>query len=388
MTTLTPSHDGLALTPTDPSAPDHRGSWLPNGRMIASRFMELRKRRGLMAAIIIVFIGIPTVFLGIRLILHGVDPKSYGPAGGYDIFSSLVAGVMYVFGFIIAATLGCTAGSLDLTEGVFRHLVITGRSRLALYFARIPAGLAIVIPVVAVGFAIVCGVCSLSAPSKLSYQGTVVPAGLSRPAFASWAEQHPSQVLCSFPFNSLPADVSPAEICGPIGGPGGFSKQPGGGAQGQPTKAQLEVAARDVANQNYGDYAKHFLKPSVSLMVETGLWLELGAIVAFLVGLGLSSLMGQRIVPVILLLVLELVLTPLFARTPIVHLINVQRGLLGLATSHLEPNGLPSAFGGNGAVSGARELVPESTGLAIGVIVGWVVLWTGLGAWRMARRDA
>jgi len=78
--------------------------------MIATRFLELRKRRGLMAALIGVTIGIPTIFLVIRLVLHAFAPKTYGPAGGYDIFTALVAGVLYVFGFIVAATLGCTAG--------------------------------------------------------------------------------------------------------------------------------------------------------------------------------------------------------------------------------------------------------------------------------------
>ena len=97
--------------------------------MIATRFMELRKRRGLMIALILVTIGIPTVFLAVRLLLHAIAPKSYGPAGGYDIYTGLVAGVLYIFGFIVAATLGCTAGSVDLTEGMFRHLVVTGRSR-------------------------------------------------------------------------------------------------------------------------------------------------------------------------------------------------------------------------------------------------------------------
>jgi hypothetical protein len=108
--------------------------------MIASRFMELRKRRGLMITLILVTVGIPTVFLVIRLLLHAFAPKTYGPAGGYDIYTALVSGVLYVFGFIVAATLGATAGSVDLTEGMFRHLVVTGRSRLALYLARIPAG--------------------------------------------------------------------------------------------------------------------------------------------------------------------------------------------------------------------------------------------------------
>src|SRR5471032_2794238 len=102
-----------------------------------------------MIAIVAVIIGLPMIFLVIRLVAHAVDPKSYAPACGYDIFTSLTAGVMYIFGFIMAATLGCTAGSIDLTDGMFRHLVVTGRSRVALYFARIPAGLAIVVSMVA-----------------------------------------------------------------------------------------------------------------------------------------------------------------------------------------------------------------------------------------------
>jgi hypothetical protein len=96
--------------------------------MIAARFMELRERRGLMITLILVTIGIPTIFLGVRLVLHAVAPKTYGPAGPYEIYTALSAGVLYTFGFIVAATLGCTAGSVDLTDGMFRHLVVTGRS--------------------------------------------------------------------------------------------------------------------------------------------------------------------------------------------------------------------------------------------------------------------
>ena len=42
---------------------DHRGSWIPTWGMITTRLMELRKRRGLMIALIAVNIGIPVVFL-------------------------------------------------------------------------------------------------------------------------------------------------------------------------------------------------------------------------------------------------------------------------------------------------------------------------------------
>ena len=106
--------------------------------------------------------------------------------------------MLYVFGFIVAATLGATAGSADLTEGMFRHLVVTGRSRLALYLARIPAGLAIIVPLVAVGFTIVCAVCVFAAPTRLEFNGVNVPVNLSRAGLESWAADHADEVICNF----------------------------------------------------------------------------------------------------------------------------------------------------------------------------------------------
>jgi hypothetical protein len=370
--------------------------------MITTRLMELRKRRGLMIALAVVYIGIPVIFLLVRLISHAVDPASYGPAGGYSIFTTLVAGFMYTFGFIVAATVGCTAGSVDLTEGMFRHLVITGRSRLALYFARIPAGLAIVIAMVAVGYTIVCAVCVFAAPTTLNYDGVVVPQGLSRPALDSWAASHADQVICNFNFhggdgrgaiNSPPPSV-------PCGG-GQFSGPPPGATIQTPkgtvtipaheSQAQIRAFAVNVANQDYADYSTNFLVPSYSLMIDTGLWISLVAISGFVVGLGLSSLVGQRTVPVVILIVWELILTPALSVHLISHLLNVQRGILGLALGHIEPGGLPLPFGpGNGGSGGAggKALLPESTLVACLVIVGWLVVWTALGAWRMATRDA
>jgi hypothetical protein len=351
--------------------------------MIATRFMELRKRRGLMIALIVVNIGIPTIFLTVRLIAHVVAPKSYGPAGGYDIFTNVVAGVMYVFGFIVAATLGCAAGSVDLTEGMFRHLVVTGRSRLALYLARIPAGLAIVVPLVAIGFTIVCAVCVAAAPTKLNYQGVTVPAGLSRPGFLAWAGDHPVEVLCDLP-GPVPANLPCPN--GPNGGPtvGGTAS----GAPGEPSPAVLKTLAIQNAEKIYPGYAATFLSPSNLLMIYSGLWIELEAVIGFIVGLGLGSLMGQRTVPVVLLIVLELVLTPIFSTAVIAHVINLQRGVVGLAMAHLEPGGLPLAFGGDNRGTGISHLVPESTAIAVVVILAWLVGWTALGAWRMMTRDA
>ncbi len=343
--------------------------------------MELSRRRGLMITLVLVTVGFPTVFLAVRLLLHALAPKTYGPAGGYDIYTAMSAGVLYTFGFIVAATLGCTAGSVDLSEGMFRHLVITGRSRLALYLARIPAGLAIIVSLVAVGFAIVCAVCVLAAPSKLSYDGVAVPAGLSQSGLESWAADNATKVVCGFSYNG-PTTQGVGCDNGP-GGPGVVTNGPSGGAV-PATDAQIKAAAVEIARQDYSDYQKQFLYPPGSLMIKTGLWLELEATVGFIVGLGLGSLLGQRTVAVILMIVLEIILTPIAIRTQIPHFGNLQRSIIGVATAHLEPGQLPLAFGGGGQ----DFRITESTTTAICVILAWLIGWTILGAWRMMTRDA
>ena len=303
--------------------------------MVATRFMELRKRRGLMITLVLVTVGIPAVYLAIRLILHAVAPTTYGPAGGYDVYAAMVSGVLYVFGFIVAATLGATAGSADLSEGMFRHLVVTGRSRLALYLARIPAGLAIILPLVAVGFTIVCAVCVFAAPTRLEFSGVAVPSNLSSAGFDVWAADHADVVICNFAIQIEPSTPNAAVLnaaintvqCGHGPGPGGT------GASSHASPAQIKEAAVSIAGMNYSDYARHFLYPSNSLMIKSGLWLELEAVIGFVVGLGLGSLIGQRTVAVVLMIVLEVVLTPILSRARLPHLSNLQRGVVGLATA-------------------------------------------------------
>ena len=379
--------------------PDHRGRWLPSAAMITTRFMELRRRRGLMITLVLVTIGIPTFFLSIRLLLHAIAPKSYGPAGGYTVYTALVAGVLYVFGFIVAATLGAAAGSGDLSEGMFRHLVVTGRSRVALYLARIPAGLAIIVPLVAVGFSIVCAVCVFAAPTQLKLNGVSVPANLSRAGLESWAADHADEVICNFnidakigPSSPLAAVLNSVPCNGP-GGPAIIQQPPGFPGQPQVTEAQIRQTASTIADMNYTEYTQRFLYPSNSLMIKSGLWLELEATIGFVVGLGLGSLLGQRTVTVILMIVLEVILTPIMSRARIPHLSNLQRAVVGLATAHLTPGGLPVLGGGGGGprgggAGGNPALLPESTTVAVCVIVAWLVGWSIVGAWRMRYRDA
>ena len=143
-------------------------SHFPTWGLIATKQLELRKRRGLMLAVAVLIVGVPALILGANELLHLVNQQIGPPPGpsGFAFLSSLAA----EFGFIAAAALGTAAATTDLREGVFRHLVVTGRSRLALYLARIPAGLSIVLPLVAVAFTLLCLV--------TSYAGTAQPGSI------------------------------------------------------------------------------------------------------------------------------------------------------------------------------------------------------------------
>ncbi len=126
------------------------------------------------------------------------------------------------------------------------------------------------------------------------------------------------------------------------------------------SEAQIKEAAALIARMNYSDYARQFLYPSNSLMIKSGLWLELEAVIGFVVALGLGSLIGQRTVAVITMIVLEVVLTPILSRARIPHLSNLQRGVVGLATAHLAPGGLPVLGGGGGGPGRRRRESPDS----------------------------
>jgi hypothetical protein len=285
------------------------GEWLPTWALITTKHLELRKRRGLMTALAVLILALPVLLLGFRLLFHLIDPTKYGPAGSPSIFGG-VSNVLAEFGFIAAATLGAAAGTTDLSDGMFRHLVITGRSRLSLYLARIPAGLAIILPVVAVAFTMLCLV--------TSYEG--------------------------------------------VPGPG---------------------------------------NPAINEMFKIGLWLVLDVGIGFLTGLGLGALTGQRTVTLVLLIALEIIVTPILAAHAIPYFLDGQRLVVGIALDQLRPAGLAAGSlaggGGPGAAApghvlfggrGVLGIPPMPTWAMICVIVGWAVGWSGIGAWRMVTRDA
>ena len=130
-------------------------------------------------------------------------------------------------------------------------------------------------------------------------------------------------------------------------------------------------------------------EPAANEMFKIGLWLSLEVGIGFLVGLGLGSLTGQRTLSTILLIGLEIIVTPIFARTPIPYFLDGQRLDVGVAMDQLRPAGLAPTgggplFGGRGSLG----IPPMPTWAMISVIVGWIVVWSVVGAWRMMTRDA
>jgi hypothetical protein len=86
-------------------------------------------------------------------ILHAVDAAAYDAAGGVENFRRATQALDQI-GVVAAVLVGATAGAGDRGAGVFRELASTGRSRLQLFAARVPGGLAFLLPFVASALAL------------------------------------------------------------------------------------------------------------------------------------------------------------------------------------------------------------------------------------------
>jgi ABC-2 family transporter protein len=143
--------------------------WRP--RLVSAEFLKLRKRRALVLSGLGLTVLPMLVAYTVLLSMHAVKPDKHGPAGGLENLSGSLD-LLTTLGAIAAILIGATLGAGDLSSGVFRELVVTGRSRLALFAARIPAGLGLVWAIVAAGFAVTATASavfagSLEAPSAL-----------------------------------------------------------------------------------------------------------------------------------------------------------------------------------------------------------------------------
>jgi hypothetical protein len=244
-------------------------------RLAGAELLKLRRRRALVAASLALIVGPMLVSVVVLAVLHAVNPGKYGSAGGVDNLGGSL-GLLTQIGGVAAVLIGVNAGGGDLGAGVFRELVVTGRSRLALFAARIPGGLALLLPLVAFAFAI-------AATASVALAGS---------------------------------------------GP----------------------------------------SPGAGLLLEYAAWVGLATTLAYLLALGVSSLLGSRATAIGVLLAWQLAVAPLLLQTG-----KLDPLLSGAALERFEP--------GEGSVS-------ISLTTAIVLIVAWTLVPLAAGAWRTHTRDA
>jgi ABC-type transport system involved in multi-copper enzyme maturation permease subunit len=139
----TPPRQGQGGSPTTVAA-----------QMFGADFLKLRKKRGTLIWALVLAVAPILIFFLVSAIQHASNPVKYEPAGGVKNFSDGLRVVTLFFGPLAAILIGVEAGTGDASAGVFRDLVVTGRSRVALFASRVPAALALCWVVILGAFAL------------------------------------------------------------------------------------------------------------------------------------------------------------------------------------------------------------------------------------------
>jgi ABC-type transport system involved in multi-copper enzyme maturation permease subunit len=121
-------------------------------RMIGADFLKLRKRRGTLIWALVLTLAPLLIYFIVRAAQHSSSPGSHSPAGGVGGYTDALRVLAMFFGPLAAIMIGTDAGAGDLAAGVFRDLVVTGRSRVALFASRVPAALGLCWLVVVFGY--------------------------------------------------------------------------------------------------------------------------------------------------------------------------------------------------------------------------------------------
>jgi ABC-type transport system involved in multi-copper enzyme maturation permease subunit len=122
-----------------------------NTRMITAELTRFRHNRPLVLWTWLLTNG---AIIGLYLTAEGFhlsDPHSYGPAGGtHYLFHAMW--VISTIGGVAAVIAGSASGTGDVSVGIFRDLVVTGKPRRSLFAARIPGLLLFFAPFVAAAY--------------------------------------------------------------------------------------------------------------------------------------------------------------------------------------------------------------------------------------------
>jgi hypothetical protein len=133
-------------------------AWLPGVRLIRAEFLKLTRRRGLMIVAAVLTAG--------------------AVIASYLSRTDVLPGACYA---LMAILFGASAGAADAAAGVFRSLVSTGRSPVALFLARIPAGLTL-----SVAFTLAGYVVAVAGAALLAGHPPAAPGGLTVSACAAF----------------------------------------------------------------------------------------------------------------------------------------------------------------------------------------------------------
>lgn len=123
-------------------------------QMVGAEILKLRRNRALMGFAFALSVVVIALFFGYDAIQHASNPLTNEPAGGVDGLERTTRVLGIFFGALVSALIGTEAGTSDLSTGVFRDLVSTGRSRLALFAVRLPAALAVTLVFTGAAFAL------------------------------------------------------------------------------------------------------------------------------------------------------------------------------------------------------------------------------------------
>jgi ABC-type transport system involved in multi-copper enzyme maturation permease subunit len=124
-----------------------------NARMATAELLRLRKNRALFAWMVLMTTGAVAALYLIGQAFHWNDPAHNGPAGGAENLRHGLLVISFV-GSVAASILGSTVGTSDLSSGVLRDLIVTGKSRVSLFAARVPGVLLFWVPLVLVAYVV------------------------------------------------------------------------------------------------------------------------------------------------------------------------------------------------------------------------------------------
>jgi hypothetical protein len=124
-------------------------------QMIGAEILKVRRNRSVMAFALLLTVGVVVLVYGYVALQHASNPLQNEPAGGTLGMHRGIRDLGEFFGMLAAVLIGAEVGTADLSSGVFRDLVSTGRSRLTLFGVRLPAAAIVTLCLSAAAYALV-----------------------------------------------------------------------------------------------------------------------------------------------------------------------------------------------------------------------------------------